>query len=457
VRYSQALKDPQHNPLSQSVDGLDYTGMGCFQLGLEVNSEQFDELLQAQRHLKDLALLQQLTTEELLSIRQQIQVLQHARGSRALSFASSGAIDDLLSMLHSSEDDQEPRLKVFIGLHSGFQTSADVQFWGLYDVDAEYGGRDIYLSGFTQNRASTVLHTFLSSQGCTRLECFMAEYAMAELNQELSDTWHLPQRIVSDIEKLSPTEIILLRQRLSVVEEDDSFLLARLRACCEYQLLDRPSMLQMRALNSKDLLSGNVSPEHVVRSRLEWHRQCGWTHIDPEKAMCLFEDVSGRLHEVLMDGESELYAQIGTVMQTIMQKDQIDAGADLLALAIFCAFRALALDEIYLEVLDRNAFPNHSTDQAGVFAENFAVGSRCDSFFDFSPRVLGTILSNRYRKYFMMHQPPDREDGYTELPTTYAAMQVDSDPEFGNENVSSIYKVTFLGIFAVPVSLSICY
>jgi hypothetical protein len=52
----------------------------------------------------------------------------------------------------------------------------------------------------------------------------------------------------------------------------------------------------------------------------------------------------------------------------------------------------------------------------------------------------------------MLHQPPDREDGYTELPTTYAAMQVDSDPDFGKENISSIYKVTFLGIFAVPVS-----
>lgn len=280
----------------------------------------------------------------------------------------------------------------------------------------------------------------------------MAEYAMAELNNELSDAWQLPQRIVSDIEKLSPTEIILLRQRLSLPDDDDSFLLARLRAYCEYQLLGRPSMLQMRALNSKDLLSRNVSPKNVVRSRLEWHRQCGWTHTDPEKAFCLFEDVRRRLHETLMDGESELYGRIGTVMQTIMQKGQIDAGADLLALAIFSAFRALALDETYLEVLDRNAFPNHSTGQAGVFAENFAVGSRCDSFFDFSYRVLGTILSDRYRKYFMLHQPPDREDGYTELPTTYAAMQVDSDPDFGKENVSSIYTVTFLDIFAVPAS-----
>jgi hypothetical protein len=453
IQHSQALKDSKTNPLSQAADGADYTGLGCFQLGLEVNAEQFEELLQAQRHLKELSLLQQLTSEDLLAIKKQIEVLQDARGSRALSYTAAGAVDDLLSMLSTPENELEPQLQIYIGLHSGFQTSADVQFWGLYDVDAESGGRDIYLSGFARDRAGAALHTFLSSQGCTRTECFMAEYAMAELNHKLSSTWHLPQRIVGDIEKLSPTEIILLHQRLSLLDEDDSFLLFRIRACCEYQLMDRPSMMQLRALNSKDYLSGNISIECLVQARLDWHREWGWAHPNPEQAIQLFQDVSRRLHETLMEGESELYGRIGTVMQAIMRQNHVDAGADLFALAVFCAFRQLALDEIYLEVLDRNAFPNHSTDQAGVFAENFAVGSRCDSFFDFSPRVLGTILSNRYRKYYMLHQPPDRVDGYTELPTTYAAMQVDSDPDFGNENISSIYKVTFLGIFAVPVSV----
>ncbi|KAL5119598.1 hypothetical protein ACEQ8H_002444 [Pleosporales sp. CAS-2024a] len=455
VQYSQALKDPHRSPLARSVDGAEYTGLGCFQLGLDVTSEEFDDLLQAQRHLKELKLLQQLNSEELSAIREKIAALQGARGSRALSHGAAGAVDDLLTMLSSSTEGILPQLKVYIGLHSGFQTSADVQFWGLYDVDAELGGRDIFLSGFTQDRASTILHTFLSSQGCTRTECFMAEYAMAEMNSELSPVWHLPQRIVSDIEKLSPTEIILLRQRLTLPDEYDSFLLSRIRACCEYQLMERPNMLQLRELNAKEFLGGHISVDALIQSRLEWHRECGWAHLDPEQAVQLFQDVSSRLHQALMDGESELYGRIGNVMQKIMQKDQIDASADLLALAIFSAFRALALDEIYLEVLDRNAFPNHSTDQAGVFAENFAVGSRCDSFFDFSPRVLGTILATRYRKYFMQHQPPDRVDGYTELPTTYAAMQVDSDLEAGKEEVSSLYKFTFLGIFAVPALIDI--
>ncbi|KAF2029230.1 glycosyl transferase [Setomelanomma holmii] len=455
VRYSQALKDPRASPLSRSADGVDYSGLGCFQLGLEATSEQFDELLQAQRHLKDLGLLQQLKPEDLQAIREQIHVLQSVRGSRALSVVASTAVDDLLSMLDTHEGSQETQLNVFIGLHSGFQAGAEVQFWGLYDIDAVYGGLDVYLSGFTQNRASTVLHTFLSSQGCTRAECFMAEFAMAELNNELSQTWHLPQRIVNDIEKLSPAETILLRQRLSAKQDEESFLLARIRSACDYQLVDRPSMTQLRALNSEDFLSGKISIESLVNSRLKWHRECGWVYPNPHRAVELFTEVNDRLYQVLMEGESEVYERLGTSLQAIMQKDQVDAGADLFALAVFCAFRKFSIDEIYLEVLDRNAFPNHSTDQAGVFAENFAVGSRCDSFFDFSPRVLGTILADRYREYYMRHQPPDREDGYTELPTAYAAMQVDSDTDFGKEKVSNIYKVTFLGIFAVPALIDI--
>ncbi|RYE84379.1 MAG: hypothetical protein EOO65_02375, partial [Methanosarcinales archaeon] len=96
----------------------------------------------------------------------------------------------------------------------------------------------------------------------------MAEFAMAELNHKLSETWLLPQRIVSDIEKLSPVETILLRQRLTPKNKEDSFLLARIRAVCEYQLVTCPSMTQFRILNSKDFLSGNISVVDLIRTRL---------------------------------------------------------------------------------------------------------------------------------------------------------------------------------------------
>jgi len=156
-----------------------------------------------------------------------------------------------------------------------------------------------------------------------------------------------------------------------------------------------------------------------------------------------------------MNGESETLAQLGIVIQTLMQRKQIDAGVDIFALSVFSAFRKLALDEVYLEVLDRNPYPNHSSDQAGCFAENFALGSRCDSFFDMTPRVLGRIISDRYRAYYMKYQPPLREEGFTELPTAYAAMQIDLDPDNGEEDLPIYYHVTFFGIFAVPALIDV--
>ncbi|KAH7113234.1 glycosyl transferase [Dendryphion nanum] len=457
VRYSQALKDARSNPLSRSASGIDFTGFGCFQLGLEVSADAFADLLRAQRHLRDLELLNPVQADELHSMAEQIGKLLNERGSRALSPAALAAVDELLDLLNANADseDYSPRLKVYLGLHSGFQTGADVQFWGLYDVDAGSGGLNIYISNFAKDRASTILHTFLSSRGCSRAECFMAEYVLSEQNESLLARWQLPPRIVNDIEKLSPTESILLRQRLTVKPENDSFFLARIRKFCEYQLMDVPTLAQLRALNATAYLKGEISVKDLVMSRLTWLHEKGFWHPDPSAAIKLFEDVDSRLYEVLMGGESELYEKIGTVIQTLVQKDTIDAGADLLSLAVFCAFRKLALDEIYLEVLDRNAFPNHSTDQAACFAENFAVGSRCDSFFDMTPRILGKIIASRYRIYFMKNQPPNRVDGYTELPTAYAAMGVDADLEYGTEEVSVYYKVTFLGIFAVPALIDI--
>src|ERR1019366_5972545 len=46
----------QSNPLSVSADGETFSGLGCFQLGLEVSLRNFEDLVQIQRSLKDLDL-----------------------------------------------------------------------------------------------------------------------------------------------------------------------------------------------------------------------------------------------------------------------------------------------------------------------------------------------------------------------------------------------------------------
>jgi hypothetical protein len=458
-RHSQD-HDQNHShthPLSTSAGGDNFTGLGCFHLGLEVAPKEFADLLQAQRHLRDLDLLRHLEEEELQRFGEQIRALHHAQGSSVVAPASSQAVKELLDLLTSSNDGN-PRIRIYLGLHSGFQTGPKVQFWGLYDVEASTGVLNIYLSSKTQPRdlVGTLLHTFLSSRGCSRTECFMAELAMSEQSGSLSETWQLPPRIVHDLEQLSPEETILFLRRLVLFRcEDNSSFLAKIHAYCDYQLVEVPTLTQLRDLTSISYLGGDISSRDLVAARLDWLREKGCWHPDSSAAISLFEEVDARVHEILMNGETELLAQLGVVIQALMQKNQVDAGADIFALSMFCAFRKLALDEIYLEVLDRNPLPNHATDQAGCFSENFALGSRCESFFDMTARNFGRIVSDRYRAYYMKHQPPSREEGFTDLPSAYAAMQIDLDPQNGQEVIPAYYQITFLGIFAVPALIDI--
>ncbi|ORY18988.1 putative glycosyl transferase [Clohesyomyces aquaticus] len=445
------------NPLSVSAEGEDFTGLGCFHLGLQVTAREFDDILRMQRHLKDLDLLQRMSQTHLRQISSQLQALQDAHSPGAVS-PMFQAVKDLLDLLATTSDDGESLIQVYVGLHSGFQTSSGIQFWGLYDIDPSSGVLYIYLSSKSQDRTGTLLHTFLSSRGFSRTECFTAEaeLAMSEQHSGLSDTWMLPTRLVHDLQSLTPAETLLFLKRLTLFGGKADFdLLARIRACCNHQLLDVPTLNQLRALASNGYLRGEILEEDLVMARLAWldEREC-WRP-KTMAAVSVFKDVQVRLLGVLMGGETELLGKLSVAIQVIVQKGQIDGGADIFALAVFSAFRKLALDEVYLEVLDRNPYPNHTTIQAGCFAENFALGSRCDSFFDMTPMCLARIISDRYRAYYMKHQPPPREEGFTELPTAYAAMQVDLDPQNGEEELPSYYQFTFFGIFAVPALLDV--
>jgi hypothetical protein len=440
--------------LSAGADSLD--GLGCYQLGLEVTPKVFSDLLQGQRNLLDLELLQRVPGEELRGYGERIAILLNRQTSELINPAILQAVSELVGFLRTSNDDDNCRLQVYSGLHSGFQTDAETQFWGFYDVDDRSGAVKLYLSNKTPDRAGTILHTFLSSRGRSRSECFMAELAMAEQNDCLSEPWKLPLRVVDDVKQLSPTETILFLRRLVLLKRgDDSVFWSRVRALCEYQLIEVPTLTQLREMNSVAYLRGEVPADTVINARIAWLGEQGCWIPDYSAAVALFDEVDARLYEVLMNGNSEIFAKLGVVMQSVMQKGQIDAGADIFALAVFSTFRKLALEEVYLEVLDRNVLPNHATDQAGCFAENFGLGSRCDSFFDMTPRVLGRIISDRYRAYYMKFQPPQREEGFTELPTAYAPMQVDIDPADGKEVMAWYHRITFLGIFAVPALIDI--
>jgi len=445
------------HPLSTSSKGDDFTGLGCFQLGHEPALGEFDGLRQTQRRLQQLDLLAKVEGDTLAEAHTQIEVL---RGAAYLSPEASQAVDELLSLLSTpnateacGQEPQGPRIRIFSGLHSAFQTGTGAQYWGLHDWEPEGECVVLYLSKKAEDVAAAILHTFLSARQCTRWDCFLAEYAMAERNGLLhdKDARALPPRLARDIEELSPAEALLLFERLeSSRHHHPSFLLSRIRDCLEYQLIELPTLTQQRALGAPGFLGDDISGEALVASRLSWLASKGCAVPDQTEAVALFDEVRTRLHAVLVRCEEDVYAQMSTVMQGLLQRGQIDAAVDILALSVFSALRKLALDEVYLEVLDRNVYPNLSYDQPGCFAEHFALGSRCASFFDTDARNIGRIIAARYRAYYMEHQPPLREDGFTDVPTTYAAMQADFGPDQGPEDLPFYYHVTYFGIFALP-------
>ena len=448
-----SLNEPvMRNPFLTSPDGDDYTGLGCFQMGLDLTEKDIKDLLEAQRQVRDLNLLDPIKQEDLCRIAGQLKLLRDSQGE------GSKAAGELHDVLITCEGNDNDRIRIYSGLHSGFRTRMETQVWGLHDRASGFGPLDIYLSGkCEEGRTGAILHTYMSSRGYSRFDCFMAEVSLATAEETLSEQWKdLPLRIVNDIQQLTPTEALLWYRRLSLAHclESADFV-AKVRACTEHQLMKVPSLTQLRTLSSSEYLSNKISGEDLVDSRLAWYRHQGCWAPEASAAKALFLEIDARLPEVLMARDSNTVEQIAAVIQSIIQKNSIDAGTDMFALAVFCAFRRVALNEIYLEVLDRNPLPNNHDVQASCFAEMYALGARCDMFFDMTPKVLGKIIAHRYRDYYKVNQPTRRGEVFTELPTAYASMDIDLDPEGDSIEIPFYYRVTFLGIFALPALIDI--
>ena len=450
------VAEPQSNPLTCSPSNIDYTRLGCFPLGLDVRAEAFDDLVEGQRRLRRLGLLNRIDSARLNDMSGALMDDAAARDDTADS------IRELKQLLLQAQGGDDDRLKIYIGLHSGFRDGLVSQFWGLWDVDSNTGDIDIYLNAKTASTAAdqlgVIMHTFLSSRNVSRDRRLVAESRQADSTQDLFVRWELPRRFVADIQQCTPSETLLFLRRL-VRTNQLAPSMATLRdaivRCCRYQLIDVPTLQQYRALSSSTYLGGNISAEDLVRSRIIWHAENGLKTPTPTNAISLFNDVDAHLSSLLIRQQGDFLSSLEAILASILRRDHIDVAADLFALAIFCAFRRLALDEVYLEVLDRNPLPNPHPDQAACFSEMFALGSQCEAYLDMTSNVLGTILSKRYHEYYLQNQPPPRNDNSTELPTAYSSTQVDLDGRPERPTVSAYYQVTFLGIFAAPALVDI--
>ncbi|KAJ0418830.1 hypothetical protein BJY00DRAFT_324634 [Aspergillus carlsbadensis] len=448
------------NPFSISPSGVDYTGLGCFQLGLQCSPTEVKELLEAHVGLRDLDLLERVQQDELDKIALELRALLKVEATKTTPSTIYSTIRELINLLSPRGPKANDELRVWVGLHSGFRTRNEAQVWGMYGVDSTRGTTDIYLSNKVTDRTGTILHTFLSSHGFTRFECLLAETMLAESNNRCCPKWGLAPRLVQDIEQLTPAETLRWMRHLDQATcYESSGLVAKMLAVCEYQLLDAPSLSQLRRMSSVGYLNGRVAAEELVQRRLQWYEARGCS-LEYTSALAVFKEINVRVEEALTQRDTSTISQLTAVMETVLQPSCIEARADFLAMSVLCAARKIALGEILLEVLDRNPRPNLHHVQAACFAEFYAVGARCDAYFDMTPNELGRILFDRIRSYLKKHPPPPppppRPEQGPELPTTYASMDVDLDPSPADyEHTSVYYRITSLGIFAIPALIDI--
>lgn len=436
------------SPLAMSASGVEYNSLGCFPLGVDASPIAFAEVLQSQRRLMSLGLLHPVSSSKL----QDLGILLRKFHENHLVTKWSHAPQIIAVIKELSTLASNDFLRIYLGLDSGFRKDAEARFWAVYKADSD--GLDIFVSKDAQGLAGIVTHTFLSSRGFPRDVCFEVETELSRWSGDLVKHAGLPRRLTQDIDILTPEERLLLLQHLTFTNARHD----PLESICAYirtQLLDTPSFTQLKELNSSGYLSGTVSAEELVRSRLSWYEEQNCQHPELAGALALFSQVDEVLSKILKFRREHDLEIITHAMGALLETGSIDAYVDIFALSLFCAMRKGAFDEVYAEVTDRNPLFNNQPDQAAAFAESFALGSRCESYFDISPSVFGRLLSDRYRLYYNKHQPPLWVNGAPALATAYAGAQIDVDPNDNVKPLPGYQRFTFLSVFAIPALIDI--
>ncbi|GAD97218.1 glycosyl transferase, group 1 family protein [Paecilomyces variotii No. 5] len=440
-------RQPKENPLSISPSGEQYSALGCFPLGSDVSPIAFSDILQSQQLLKHQGLLHPVHADKLHNIG----VLLNEFHQKLLLSNWIHSPELVASIKELSNLALNGVLRVNLGLDSGFRKSTEVRFWSIYEVDSD--GIEIFVSKSAKGFAGTVLHTYLSAQGYPRHVCFEAEVALATFSKDLVANTELSRRLVQDIELLTPEERLLLLQHL-MVSDGMQDLTTNICSHIQKQLIEVPCLAQIKDLNTVGYLDGTVTEHTLIASRIDWYRDQGRLCPSFSNSSALFSEINSAFTRLLKERREGDLETISKATNGLIN-DSIDSYTDILLLSIFCAARKSAFEEIYIEVTDRNPLFNNQADQAAAFAESFALGSRCEAYFDVSPSVFGKLLSDRFRAYYGKHQPPTWINGAPELATAYAGAQIDVNPDDKVKPMPGYQRFTFLSVFALPALIDI--
>lgn len=413
-------------------------------------------MLNSQRRLRNLKLLGRLPTKQLHAAANVLsRYCQESCTYLDVVPAAREVIASLADALsHTTDEVDDPyQLQVYSGLDSGFHTPTGGQFWTVWEVEPRTTSVLIYVSKSVQDLPGALLHTHLSRLGFSRYHCFLLEFGLDAAQGHLQASTQLPQRFDQDLQLLSSSDLLLYLQHLQYTEwEENCVMLSALRKQCEELLIEVPTYHQFKRLSNMDFISGTVTDEQLVNSKLKWYRLCRLPTLDRYDALELFRHVAETFQDILWWRDHEKLDAITSAIETLTNRSSVDSVTDFVLFCIFCAARKAGFEEVYIEVSDRNPLFNQYTDQSAAFAELFALGSRCEAYFDIKPSDIGMLLSKKHRDHYNQdeHQPPMWIFNAPSFASAYAAAQTDIDPNQKASIMPAFRRFTFLSVFAIP-------
>jgi hypothetical protein len=454
---------PHSDIFNVSAQGEQYSDLGCFPLTCGVTDEQYDPVLETQKHLQELDMLNPLDDVDMLKLTASLQnLLESSRYPEIL--------ETLLSGLASYD------IRIYQGLDTGFRASPDspARLWGLSNwqdlPDSGYISArriDIFVSNRAPSIAGTVLHTYLAYGGVPRVERYAEELRLEHI-QNNSTTASLPTSILTELADASQFELLSLVHRIEDPSLDSPLAQAIYDKCVRLLVLEASEMTWCNA-HSKGFLEGSLSIEDLLAMRLEELAKRGATLLPSIKNLIeLYRKLDERVRVALLVGDRNALNTLGNAplkaydpWKSWSTCEFVDVNADLFALMFFCALRKAAFEDLFVETTDRCPFITQP-DQAAVFAELWVLGSQCEIYFGILPRTVGEIIYARYRNYLRKENPSPAAWNGKDVFTAYSSLRPENSND-GEENLrlyqriaAFVLELGALSIFCVPAIMDVC-
>ena len=435
-----------------SSHGKELSRLGCYDLRDEVFAEQYFAVLETQKHLEMLEMLEPLTKETRSTL---YETLMNAN----IAWFYKTKLLDLANGIRSGN------IRIFRGLDSGF-TLPDRQahFWGVSHAK-ENGGLSIYVSLKAPDLISTIVHVYLAHREVGRRTRFDVEMAVLGGRNNESQFQRHP-RLTHEIQSASPAELLFLTQQI-VVSGSEDVLLKLVQVACEKELIEETTKSAWNKYHSQGLLSKSTSMEDVLQLRLDAFVRGG---ADQVPTLIDLVDLSYKINTAM---DNALFENDEVTMLTLSQpifaqkSTSFDHCLDLYSIMFLSSLRRYAYEEVYLETTDRCPLFLQQADQAAVFAELWVLGSQCDIYFGIGPRVLGAVIYDEYREYLKDHLPPTSFWNGKDVLTAYHKVSVSSEPQASSNSeanldltVTTSFKMqlveaSFLTIFCLPAIVDV--